>query len=232
MILHLNPLISPFHFRFFPTHHFHFPPSPLLNSPFPAFSIRANRLGASLSDTPKVELVNEALLARVSAAKDAAEALNIIAQMSQRNSGVVPVPDCCLIISSAIHRNNSDLALSVFYAMRSSFDQVGENGTLVERWKWSRPDVRVYTLLVQALAASLKVSDALRIIDYICRVGVSPGEEVSFGKVVRCPTCMVAVAVAQPQNGIQVASCAKCRYQYELVSGDITSISSEEIRNS
>lgn len=28
--------------------------------------------------------------------------------------------------------------------------------------------------------------------------------QVPFGKVVRCPTCMVAVAVAQPQHGIQV----------------------------
>lgn len=53
-----------------------------------------------------------------------------------------------------------------------------ENGTLDDRWKWSRPDVSVYTSLVQSLAASLKVSDALRLIDDICRVGVSPGEEV------------------------------------------------------
>lgn len=72
---------------------------------------------------------------------------------------------------------------------------------------------------------------------------------------------MIAVAVAQPQHGIQVgmlitfkliflgrlrlaslfkdvthatnvmqiASCAKCSYQYELVSGNIDSIASEEI---
>lgn len=85
--------------------------------------------------------------------------------------------------------------------------------------------------------------------------------QVPFGKVVRCPSCMIAVAVAQPQHGIQVlisrtselifqgmskigflvqrcysyhnvmqiASCAKCSYQYELVSGNIDSIASEEI---
>lgn len=29
-------------------------------------------------------------------------------------------------------------------------------------------------------------------------------EQVPFGKVVRCPTCLIAVAVAQPQHGIQV----------------------------
>ena len=55
---------------------------------------------------------------------------------------------------------------------------VSENGPLVDRWKWSRPDVSIYTTLVQGLAASLRVSDALRMIDDICRVGVSPGEEV------------------------------------------------------
>lgn len=86
--------------------------------------------------------------------------------------------------------------------------------------------------------------------------------QVPFGKVVRCPSCKIAVAVAQPQHGIQVsmsntfdfifrgmpqirffvqsvvthttnvmqiASCAKCSYQYELVSGNIDSIASEEI---
>lgn len=54
-----------------------------------------------------------------------------------------------------------------------------DNATLVERWKWSRPDVHTYTLLVKGLAALLRVSDALRMIDCVCRVGVSPGEEVS-----------------------------------------------------
>ncbi|KAI3990596.1 hypothetical protein MKX01_022896 [Papaver californicum] len=54
--------------------------------------------------------------------------------------------------------------------------------------------------------------------------------KVPFGKFVRCPSCMIAVAVAQPQHGSQIASCAKCRYQHELVSGDIVSIESEEIR--
>lgn len=107
---------------------------------------------------------------------------------------------------------------------------VGESGPLAERWKWSRPNANVYTLLIQGLAAVLRVSDALRVIRYICEIGVSPGEEVPFGKIVKCPSCRIAVGVAQPQQGIQIVSCAKCRYQYELVSGDIVSIESEEIR--
>ncbi|KAK3013970.1 hypothetical protein RJ639_008130 [Escallonia herrerae] len=173
---------------------------------------------------------SDELINRVSStAKDASEALELIAEMSRRGGGTVSSSDCCRIISAALDRGNADLALSIFAAMRSSFDTgtaVEEN---VERWKWSRPDVQTYTLMVRGLAASLRVSDALRMIAYVCHVGVSPGEEVPFGKIVRCPSCMIAVAVAQPQHGLQIVSCSKCRYQYELLSGDIISIQSEEI---
>lgn len=207
------------------------------NKPFkPRASLRRTQSnGAVEEDT---SLLGEELLNRVSATKDADEALEMIAQnqsesSEQRNGGVVSGSDCRLIINAALDRNNADLALSVFYAMRSSFDTgVSKNGLLVDRWKWSRPDVGVYTTLVQGLAALLRVSDALRMIDDICRVGVSPGEEVPFGKVVRCPICTIAVGVAQPQLGIQMVCCAKCRYKYELVSGNIVSVDSEEIRNS
>lgn len=30
--------------------------------------------------------------------------------------------------------------------------------------------------------------------------------QVPFGKVIRCPSCMVSVAVAQPQHGIQAST--------------------------
>ncbi|XP_022136768.1 uncharacterized protein LOC111008391 isoform X2 [Momordica charantia] len=190
---------------------------------------------AAASENPVSELLDEELLGDVSGAKDAGEALLVIADKSGRSGGTVAVSDCRLIIAAALERNNPELALSVFYAMRSSFYQatawegVNQNASSVERWKWSRPDVHVYTLLIQGLAASLRVSDALRMIEIICRVGVSPAEEVPFGKVIQCPCCMVAIAVAQPQHGIQIVSCAKCRYQYELISGNIVNIESEEI---
>nr|GEV56397.1 hypothetical protein [Tanacetum cinerariifolium] len=171
----------------------------------------------------------ELIIERVSNAKDASEALQVFGEMSERKSGVVSSADCCRIISAAIERNNADLALSIFNAMRSSFGIGVGDKDVGDRWRWSRPDVNTYTLLVRGLAASLRVSDALRIIGTVCRVGVSPCEEVPFGKIIRCPSCMIAVAVAQPQNGIQIVSCSKCRYQYELVSGNIISIESEEI---
>lgn len=178
------------------------------------------------------ELLDVELLGRVSASKDAGEVLDLIAEESRKNGGVLSASDCHLILSAALDRGNAELALSVFSSMRSSFSsgaRWGENATSVERWRWSRPDVITYALLVKGLAALLRVSDALRIIDCVCRVGVSPGEEVPFGMVVRCPTCMIAAAVAQPQHGIQIVSCSKCRYQYELVSGNILAIESEEI---
>lgn len=90
-------------------------------------SSRAFTARASLSEGNSVpELLlsdDEELLSRVSAAKDANEALEIIADISNTGSGVVGISDCCRIITAALERNNAELALSVFYAMRSSLDQ-------------------------------------------------------------------------------------------------------------
>ncbi|KAK4373895.1 hypothetical protein RND71_004572 [Anisodus tanguticus] len=198
------------------------------------------KLKASLSESEgegenKVvsELLDGELITRISAAKDASEVLDKIAQKTGKNGGVVTSNDCCFIISAAFDRSNADLALNVFDAMRSTFDpgiSVSDRSPSYDRWRWSRPDVTTYTLLVRGLATLLRVSDALKVITNVCRMGISPSEEVLFGKVVRCPSCMIAVTVAQPQDGIQVVSCSKCRYQYELVSGNIISIESEEIR--
>lgn len=194
------------------------------------------KLKSSLSEAEEGEkkAFDDELISRVSAVKDASEVLDMIAQMTGKNGGVVSASDCGLIISAAFDRSNADLALSVFDAMRcSTFDpgtSLSDRGPSYDRWRWSRPDVTTYTLLVRGLATLLRVSDALKIIANVCRVGISPSEEVLFGKVVRCPSCMIAVTVAQPQDGIQVVSCSKCRYQYELVSGNIVSIESEEIR--
>lgn len=215
--------------------------SPLSSSPLHKPSIRpqassteggnAGTTSADVKDeSASVEVFDEELISRVSCAKDADEVLLMVAEKSEKKGGLVSVSDCCRVIDAALGRSNSDLALSVFNAMRSSFDQgYVDNGTDVVRWKWSRPDVSTFTSMVLGLAASLRVSDALKVIADICRVRVSPAEEVPFGKIVRCPTCLIAVAVAQPQHGTQVACCSKCRYQYELVSGDIIAIQSEEI---
>lgn len=71
------------------------------------------------------ELLDDGLIGLVSAAKDASVVLDVIAEKTGRSGGVVSSSDCCLIISAALDRSNADLAISVFDAMRSTFD----NGT-------------------------------------------------------------------------------------------------------
>ncbi|XP_078428285.1 pentatricopeptide repeat (PPR) superfamily protein [Wolffia australiana] len=176
--------------------------------------------------------VNDALLRRILGAKDADQVLDAIAMHRGENLGVVGTDLCCWIIEAALDRNNTELALSVYSAMLSSSflgSSVASDGQNSVGWKWGVPDVRVYGLLVRGLARSLKVSDALGVIADVSQPGVFSEEEMPFGNIVKCPTCMVPIAVVQPQNGSQVASCSKCRYQYELVSGEIASIDSEEL---
>ena len=97
------------------------------NKPFkPRASLKETQSNGVL-EGDETSVLNEELLSRVSATKDANEALEMIAQnqsesSEQRNGGVVSGSDCRLIINAALDRNNADLALSVFYAVRSSFD--------------------------------------------------------------------------------------------------------------
>ncbi|XP_047081332.1 uncharacterized protein LOC124692057 isoform X2 [Lolium rigidum] len=204
---------------------FFFPPTPRWPSSLRASSAAAGD-GAGPSEPAGDRPLDADLLRRLSAAADADQALDIVAEtLGGAGSGPkssLDASDCNAIVAAALDRGNVDLALSVFEAMRSGLARVG-------RWSWARPDVRTYALLVQRLAAALRVSDAIRIVGYVSRAGASSAEEVRFGVTVCCPTCMVAIAVAQPQHGTQVVSCSKCRYQYELLSGDITNIESEEV---
>ncbi|XP_008793155.2 uncharacterized protein LOC103709522 isoform X1 [Phoenix dactylifera] len=214
----------------FSTHNLCYASSPVADSWQPIRASSDQRDGASTGvSTPS--LLDEELLRRVSSARDADQALDMIAEAHRSvGYGTLEIDDCHSIIAAAFDRANTELALSIFHAMCSGFSQgVSENNSSVKGWTWARPDVRTYALMVRGLAASSRVSDAIRMISYVSRAGVSAGEEVSFGMIVRCPNCMIAIAVAQPQDGVQVASCSKCRYQYELVSGDIVSIDSEEI---
>ncbi|CAH8382582.1 unnamed protein product [Eruca vesicaria subsp. sativa] len=200
---------------------------PILHSSYGYRSRYRVSAAADVSETPPSSLLDDELVSSVSAVRDSDEALEMISdRFDSVRGGIVEIDDCRSIIAAAVSRGNVELALSIFYAMRASFDL---GGSEVDRWRWSRPDVEVYTMLVNSLAASLRVSDSLKIISDICRVGTSPAEEVPFGKVVRCPSCLIAIAVAQPQHGVQIVTCAKCRYQYELFSGDITSIESVEL---
>ena len=79
--------------------------------------------GSAAFENPASELLDDELIVVVSGAKDADEALGMIGDKSGRSGGTVSVSDCRLIISAALKRNNPELALSVFYAMRSTFYQ-------------------------------------------------------------------------------------------------------------
>lgn len=86
-----------------------------------SFTTKASENDVARASASK--LLDDELLSRVSRARDADEALEMIAERWERSGGVVDTADCCSIISAALDRNNADLALSVFYSMRSSFDQ-------------------------------------------------------------------------------------------------------------
>lgn len=95
----------------------------LSKTPRTRASLGESETSSGVAENSVSELLDAELLNQVSAAKDAEEALQMIAGRSDRNGGVVGTSDCQLIISAALNRNNPDLALSVFYAMRASFDQ-------------------------------------------------------------------------------------------------------------
>jgi len=68
--------------------------------------------------------LDEESLRNVAGAKDADQAMDIIVEAQGRVwGGEVGNGDCCLSIAAAIDRGNVELALSVFHAMRSGFEQ-------------------------------------------------------------------------------------------------------------
>jgi hypothetical protein len=46
-------------------------------------------------------------------------------------------------------------------------------------WGWPQPDVTTYAVLARGLAASLRVSDAIRIVGDVRRRGIPQGDEVT-----------------------------------------------------
>ena len=86
-------------------------------------SIRTKSSENDVARPSASKLLDDELLTRLSGARDADEALEMIAERSERSGGVVDIADCCSVISAALDQNNVNLALSVFYSMRSSFDQ-------------------------------------------------------------------------------------------------------------
>lgn len=59
-------------------------------------------------------------------------------------------------------------------------------------WGWPQPDVRTYAVLARGLAASLRVSDAIRIVGDVRRRGVPQGDEVMDQYLQICWICYLA----------------------------------------
>lgn len=183
---------------------------------------------ATAEGTRAAVLLNDELLRRVALAEDADSAMAIISQSCRGSGRTLGSEDCCRLIQAALAESNANLAFLILNAMRSSQIQrrVGRNTV---GWRWPQPDVRTYIALVKGLAASLRITDAIQTVGDVKRRGIPAGEEVPFGKVVKCPTCETALAVVQPHHGIQLVPCSQCRYQYELLSGDVVNCESESI---
>ncbi|KAH7447917.1 hypothetical protein KP509_01G127300 [Ceratopteris richardii] len=186
-------------------------------------------LGASI-------FTNEELLRRVALAESAELVTAILSQSCIGPGRALSSTDCSKLIDAALAENNPDLAYSILEAMRNSQMQrrLARSGERTDddseiNWLWPQPDVKTYIALIKGLAATLRVSDAIRIVGDVKRRGVPAGDEVPFGRVVRCPTCESALAVVQPHQGVQLVPCSKCRYQYELMSGDVINCESESI---
>ena len=64
--------------------------------------------------------LDDELLRRIIGSKDADQVLDLISEYRGGSVGVVETDTCFSIIEGALDRNNTDLALSVFSAMRSS----------------------------------------------------------------------------------------------------------------
>lgn len=97
--------------------------SPSLNSKYVRIKASSSGSDNEANANSVLEELDDELLNRVSSAKDADEALQMIAEKRKTSGGVLANSDCCAIISTALERNNSELALSIFSAMRSSFAQ-------------------------------------------------------------------------------------------------------------
>ncbi|CAK9859237.1 unnamed protein product [Sphagnum jensenii] len=196
-----------------------------------AASRQQQQEGGSENSAVVAGLEDERFLRRVAMAADADAALAMIAERAGDHSGISGIVSnqyCSDLMIAALAEGNGELAFSILEAMRSSIIQRRVNDR-EEGWRWAQPNVSTYAALVKGLAASLCVADAIQMVANVRRRGIPAGDEVPFGKVVTCPTCKTTLAVVQPQQGVQVVPCAKCRYQYELWSGTVTSCDSESI---
>ncbi|CAI5943762.1 unnamed protein product [Closterium sp. NIES-65] len=142
--------------------------------------------------------------------------------------------DVAWLMEGSLAAGNVALSYSLLNACKTSALALNAGAPGQARARvWPAVGVRLYAAMVRGLAALLRVADAVALVGEVQRRGVPEGDrEVSFGVTVDCPTCRKAFSVVQPQQGRQVVGCAGCKYEYELVSGDLISCDSESLIDS
>lgn len=95
------------------------PLSPFTSSPTPVLSAYCTSKDGVTSEKPSIGSLDDELLRRLSGAKDADQVLDVITESGGSN-GVVKMDtsDCNSLVAAALERGNSELALSLFDAMR------------------------------------------------------------------------------------------------------------------
>ena len=193
-----------------------------------------------------------ALLRRAAAARSAVEALDLLlhadgAPAAAAAAAGVSAADAELLIGAALEKGNVELALAVYAEMcaarRSGGGGIGGIGGIAGMpasgirssaagaggpAAWPAATLATTAGLVLGLCRQLRVAEAVAVVQGVRSQGVPRNEEVAFGFVVPSPLPpRRPLAVVQPQEGAKVVADSATRYEFELFSGTVASVSSE-----
>ncbi|CAG9465420.1 unnamed protein product [Pedinophyceae sp. YPF-701] len=175
-------------------------------------------------------LAHPSALRRLSATKCADEALEAFldeAVRLERTDIAGPTEEeCAALMVAASERGNTTLAVALLESMSASPVVSGFNGA----WRWPSAGVPTVAALVLALTRSLQLKQAVEVVKSL-RLRSAPGTNaVPFGKVVRSPLSPTKpLAVVQDTEGFSLHADSYSRYEYELFTGDVVSVSSEAL---
>ncbi|EIE21316.1 hypothetical protein COCSUDRAFT_56538 [Coccomyxa subellipsoidea C-169] len=183
-------------------------------------------------------LSSAALLRRLTACDAANEALNIFLQETESAASTsyatgFSEEECRSLIGAAMARGNVVLALSVYEAMcraGPSGSGAAQPSDGLGAVSWPHASLETVSAVVRGLARALRLRDAFGAIEDVRRRGVPLGDEVPFGRVVNSPLAPgTPLTVVQPHEGCKVVACASTRYEYEVFTGDVVSVTSEAL---
>lgn len=151
---------------------------------------------------PAQPLLPVVLVRKASAAADANEALDFLAEGLGAEAGAAALLTegaCRDLLTACLERGNAALAMSIFRAMSgagaapgsngssllTSVDEAGSGGRAAVRWPPA--SVQTAAALVVGLSQALCTREATQVIASIRNRGLPTSEDVGFGLVVACP---------------------------------------------